>query len=70
MFNNPEPPFEPVHIKAIILWCGEDNTHRHSTAESLLALVPNNAIIRWEDAGHLPDVEFPERMVELVQNSC
>lgn len=66
MFNNPEPAFEPIQIKTTILWCGADKTHRHSTAESLLELVPNSEIIRWEDAGHLPEVEFPKRMVELI----
>lgn len=69
MFNSPKPSFEPVSTKTTILWCGADNTHRNSTAESLLELVPNSEIIRWEDAGHLPEVEFPKRMVELIQNA-
>ena len=70
MLNNAKPSFEPVRAKTIILWCGADNTHRNSTAESLLELVPNSEIVRWNDAGHLPDVEFPKRMVELVMSSC
>jgi pimeloyl-ACP methyl ester carboxylesterase len=70
MLNNPVPSFEPLQTKATILWCGADNTHRNSTAESLLQLVPNSDIVRWEDAGHLPDVEFPKRMVELILSKC
>ncbi|MFT6025329.1 MAG: pimeloyl-ACP methyl ester carboxylesterase [Ascidiaceihabitans sp.] len=69
MFYNPEPSFEPLQTKTTILWCGADNTHRNSTPESLLKLVPNSQIVRWEDAGHLPEVEFPKRMVKLISSN-
>lgn len=65
---DPVPKFEKVAVSTTLLWCGSDPTHAKSTPESLLPLLPDSPIIRWEDAGHMPDLEFPDRLVDLIQS--
>ena len=68
MLFGPIPPFEIISHEATLLWCGSDETHSQSSPESLLELVPNGNIVEWSEAGHLPDAEFPEQVVDLLSN--
>jgi pimeloyl-ACP methyl ester carboxylesterase len=67
ILTQPKPAFKPIDQNTTILWCDSDRTQQKNSPETLLELVPNGKIIRWPDAGHLPDVEFPQKIIELVE---
>ncbi len=58
---------EGVTIPCTMLWGDKDRSHRHTRAESLLECVPQARIVRFEDAGHFPDLEQSERYVKLLR---
>jgi pimeloyl-ACP methyl ester carboxylesterase len=49
-----------------MVWGAQDRSHRHTTPASLLDCVPNAEIIRFEECGHFPDLEQPERYAQLL----
>ena len=55
-----------VDVPCTMIWGAEDWSHRHTRADSLLECVPNAEIIRFDDAGHFPDLEYPKRYSELL----
>lgn len=60
------PAFEPVRLPVIILWCGADATHAKSSPDSFQVYWADSQIVHWDDAGHMPDLEFPDRLVDLI----
>ncbi|RDD82436.1 alpha/beta hydrolase [Dyella tabacisoli] len=55
-----------LSVPCTMLWGTRDRSHRHTAPESLLACAPRAEIIRVDDCGHFPDIEQPERYVELL----
>ena len=55
-----------VDVSCTMIWGTEDRSHRHTRADSLLECVPKAEIIHFDDAGHFPDLEQPERHAELL----
>ncbi|MDP9141730.1 MAG: alpha/beta hydrolase [Pseudomonadota bacterium] len=49
-----------------MLWGDRDRSHRRTRAESLLDLLPQTEIIHFPECGHFPDLEQPQRYVELA----
>ncbi len=57
---------DSVDTHCTMIWGAKDSSHRHTSAESLLECLPGAEIIRFEDCGHFPDLEQPERYAELL----
>jgi pimeloyl-ACP methyl ester carboxylesterase len=55
-----------VTVPCTMIWGGQDKSHRHTHAESLLECVPQAHIVRFDDSGHFPDLEQPERYMALL----
>ncbi|MEC5161848.1 pimeloyl-ACP methyl ester carboxylesterase [Janthinobacterium sp. CG_23.3] len=49
-----------------MVWGGSDRSHRATNAQSLLDCVPHAEIIHFEDCGHFPDLEQPERYAKFL----
>lgn len=49
-----------------LLWGPLDRSHKFTDPNSFLELVPHADIIRFEDCGHFPDIEQPERFARLL----
>jgi pimeloyl-ACP methyl ester carboxylesterase len=56
-----------VACPCTMIWGDSDRSHRASRAESLLECMPHAQVVRFEDAGHFPDLEEPKRYVELLR---
>jgi pimeloyl-ACP methyl ester carboxylesterase len=54
-------------LPCTLLWGGADRTHRATPARSLLALVPHADVVLAGDCGHFPDLEQPERYLQLLR---
>ncbi|MDQ3260296.1 MAG: alpha/beta hydrolase [Pseudomonadota bacterium] len=57
---------DSVDTPCTMIWGAKDRSHHHTRAESLLECLPTAEIIRFEDCGHFPDLEQPERYAELL----
>jgi pimeloyl-ACP methyl ester carboxylesterase len=55
-----------VSIPCTMIWGGKDRSHRYTKAESLLECVPHAEIVHFDDCGHFPDLEAPERYAKLL----
>jgi len=44
-----------------------DHSHKYTDPLLLYELIPEAEIVRFDDCGHLPDVEQPERFAALAQ---
>ncbi|WP_394780158.1 alpha/beta fold hydrolase [Undibacterium sp.] len=56
-----------ISTPCTMLWGGLDRSHRQTVPESLLDHVPHAEIIRFDDCGHFPEVEQPERYAQLLK---
>jgi pimeloyl-ACP methyl ester carboxylesterase len=57
---------EGVGVPCMMIWGDKDRSHRNTHAETLLECIPQAQIVRFEDAGHFPDLEQSERYVKLL----
>lgn len=55
-----------VNTRCTMIWGTLDHSHKHTDPMSLHAIVPHAEIVRFEDCGHFPDVEQPERYAALL----
>lgn len=55
-----------VDTPCTLVWGTKDRSHRHTNPESLRDLVPGAEIVRFEDCGHFPELEQPQRFAALV----
>ena len=55
-----------VTTPCILLWGTKDPTHKYTDPLSLQELVPNVEIVRFEDCGHFPDIEQPQRFAAIL----
>lgn len=56
----------PLEQPAVVLWGGEDRTHRHSSPDSALVYVHDGQMILDPDAGHFPELEHPHRLHDAL----
>jgi pimeloyl-ACP methyl ester carboxylesterase len=53
-----------VKIKAI--WGTLDHSHKNTDPKSLLRLIPEADLKIWDDCGHFPNLEYPERFLAVL----
>ena len=67
MFNRRlEPLLGDMHVPTLLVWGETDKVVPYACAEQYAAAIPNATIIVAEDAGHVVDLEQPERLAALV----
>jgi pimeloyl-ACP methyl ester carboxylesterase len=66
-FGDVEPTFPRVEQKALIVWGDADRSHHLSDPESALPHFRSAKVVRFEGAGHCPDLEQPVRFAHAVQ---
>ncbi len=49
-----------------MLWGDRDRSHRRTRADSLLDLLPQADIIHFPECGHFPDLEQPQRYIDIA----
>lgn len=55
-----------ISTPCTILWGPLDRSHGLTDPNSLLELVPHAEIIHFENCGHFPDIEQPERFAKVL----
>jgi pimeloyl-ACP methyl ester carboxylesterase len=55
-----------VEQPVIALWGELDRSHQGTDRESSRSLSRQVEVVRWADVGHFPELEAPERFVELL----
>ncbi|HEX6241745.1 MAG TPA: alpha/beta hydrolase, partial [Polyangiales bacterium] len=60
------PAPSPVEQPVIALWGERDRSHRDTDRASSQKLGHSVELVRWRDVGHFPELEAPERFVELL----
>jgi pimeloyl-ACP methyl ester carboxylesterase len=50
-----------------VIWGVSDRSHTVTPPDSLLECVPHAQIVRFEDCGHFPELEQPERFASLLK---
>lgn len=55
-----------VTAPCVLVWGPQDRSHRYTPAASLKDCVPHADLVQFEDCGHFPDLEQPERYAALL----
>jgi pimeloyl-ACP methyl ester carboxylesterase len=55
-----------VATPCTMIWGTKDHSHKYTDPLSLHELVPKAEIVHFEDCGHFPDVEQPERFAAIL----
>ena len=55
-----------ISTPCTLVWGMKDHSHKYTDPMSLHELIPTAEIIRFEDCGHFPDLEQPERFANLL----
>ena len=56
----------PATQPAAVLWGRADRTHRPSAPESVMPYLADGQVLASPDAGHFPELERPERLMEAL----
>lgn len=64
--REPKASLDGVTTPCTMVWGPMDRSHRGTDPQSLLDCVPRAEIVRFEDCGHFPDLEQPERYAGLL----
>lgn len=54
------------HTPCTVIWGAQDRSHRYTQPNSLLSLVPHADFVQFDDCGHFPDLEQPQRYAQLL----
>jgi len=65
-FSSDAPMFPTVQQKALLIWGSGDRSHRRSQPESALPYFREAQLIRFQNAGHCPELEEPQRFAEAL----
>lgn len=57
----PEPAFGAIHQPALVIWGEADRSHQHTDKASILRYLPQASLVNFEDVGHFPELEAPQR---------
>jgi pimeloyl-ACP methyl ester carboxylesterase len=57
-----------VEQPLLALWGERDRSHQGTDFESSRSLSRRTELVRWKDVGHFPELEAPERFVELLRD--
>ena len=55
-----------VTTPCTVVWGARDHSHQHTPAASLRDCVPHAELVQFDDCGHFPDLEQPERYATLL----
>ncbi|HEV7774513.1 MAG TPA: alpha/beta fold hydrolase [Conexibacter sp.] len=58
--------FDAIHCQVLLVWGDRDRLVFHRGAKRLLAAVEGSRLELLERCGHSPQIEYPERVVELL----
>ncbi len=58
--------FAAIRCPVLLIWGDRDRLVFHRGAKRLLAAVPDSRLELFERCGHSPQLEYPERVVELL----
>ncbi len=67
LFGGKETRFGKVEQPTVVLWGGIDRSHRRADTRSVLRYFHDAPFVTFEHAGHFPEVEEPERFVQLLR---
>jgi pimeloyl-ACP methyl ester carboxylesterase len=66
MAESPES-LRGVRTPCTVIWGVSDRSHAVTLPDSLLECVPHAQIVRFEDCGHFPELEQPQRFADLLK---
>ncbi|MEO8673033.1 MAG: alpha/beta hydrolase [Tahibacter sp.] len=49
-----------------MIWGAKDHSHKYTDHQSILTSAPSADIVHFDDCGHFPDIEQPERFAALL----
>jgi pimeloyl-ACP methyl ester carboxylesterase len=55
-----------LKVPATVVWGKQDRTHRRTQPESIKEHLPGATICVFDDSGHSPDLEQPERFIDIA----
>ncbi|AXV93747.1 MULTISPECIES: alpha/beta fold hydrolase [Ralstonia solanacearum species complex] len=59
-------PLKAIQTPCTIIWGTRDDSHRDTNPTSLREYIPQAEMIRFDDCGHFPDIEQPERYASVL----
>ncbi|MHA6848193.1 alpha/beta fold hydrolase [Ralstonia syzygii] len=59
-------PLKAIETPCTIIWGTRDDSHQDTNPTSLREYIPQAEMIRFEDCGHFPDIEQPERYASVL----
>ncbi|QUP56580.1 alpha/beta fold hydrolase (plasmid) [Ralstonia syzygii] len=59
-------PLKAIETPCTIIWGTRDDSHRDTNPTSLREYIPQAEMIRFDDCGHFPDIEQPERYASVL----
>jgi pimeloyl-ACP methyl ester carboxylesterase len=66
LYREQENRFADVSTPLTVVWGAMDRSHKLTDPHALCESMPHASIVRFEDCGHFPDVEQPERYAALL----
>jgi pimeloyl-ACP methyl ester carboxylesterase len=67
-FGRSAPAFQPVRQESLLVWGERDRTHRKTDPSGALSYLPRGRLVRFERAGHFPEIEEPEEFARLMRS--
>ncbi|MGG1946486.1 alpha/beta hydrolase [Trinickia sp. NRRL B-1857] len=61
-----EESLSNVTTPITVIWGTKDRSHKPTDPNSLCKSVPHAEVVQFQDCGHFPDVEQPERYAEIL----
>ena len=61
------PDFASVPQSARLIWGNADRSHQRSRAHTLREFLPNAECLTFDDCGHFPELEAPQRFADALQ---
>jgi pimeloyl-ACP methyl ester carboxylesterase len=55
-----------THMPCTVLWGTQDRSHRVTDPQAVLRDVPHAEVIVFDDCGHFPDLESPQRFAQIL----
>ena len=55
-----------THTLCTVLWGAQDRSHRGTDPQAILRDVPQAEVIQFDDCGHFPDLENPQRFAQIL----
>jgi pimeloyl-ACP methyl ester carboxylesterase len=63
-----EHPSFLVEQPTVVMWGGSDRTHKRSNSNSVLKYLARGMVVTYNETGHFPELEDPERFLALLKN--